>query len=80
MALNEKEARAHIKACKKFKEYDNIEEYIEDVVVCLVYSPWNYTEESARERVRYRMNYVRYAFEHREPADDCSIEVGYSCG
>ena len=64
----------------QFKDYKTLEEYIEDIVTCLIHSSWQYSEERARECREERKIYIEYAFEHKEPPDDCSAEVGYHCG
>ncbi len=69
-----------VKECDSFKDYKDINEYIEDVVACLVYSPWGYSEKRAREIVKDRKKYIKEAFENEEAANDCSAEVGYFCG
>ncbi len=65
--------------CKWF-DYGSIEEYIEDIVVCLVYSTWHYTEERARQQCEDRMGLIERSYEKKEPADDCAADVGYCCG
>ena len=69
-----------IKACDTFKDYKSLEEYIEDLVVCLVYSSWNYTEEQAREIVDEKMEIAREFFEEKVPAEKATAELGYFCG
>ena len=78
--MSEAEARKFTDGCREFKNYKTIEEYTEDVVACLIYSPWHYTEEEARDIVKGYMWYVKKAYEEKELADDCCAEVGYSCG
>lgn len=63
-----------------FLDYKDIDEYIEDIITCLVYSTWHYTEEEARKQCEDRMGIIENAFEKKEPADDCSVDVGYCCG
>lgn len=74
------EAQAFTKERDKWHDYASIKEYIEDVVVCLVYSPWQYSEEHAREIIDYKMVWVKYGFEHQIPANDCSAEIGFFAG
>ena len=47
--MTEEEARKFCEERCTFLEYKDIQEYIEDIVVCLVYSSWHYSEERARE-------------------------------
>lgn len=78
--LSEKEADAFVEARCKWLDYKSIDDYIEDIVVCLVYSPWHYTEKRAREQCEDRMNFIKQSFKEKMPADDCSADVGYNCG
>lgn len=63
-----------------FLDYKSILEYIEDIVVCLIYSPWHYTEEDARRQCEERMKWIEYYYERKMPADDCAVDIGYNCG
>ena len=63
-----------------FLEYKDIQEYIEDIVVCLVYSSWHYSEEEARQQCEERMAWVEMFFKRKEPADDAAADIGYCCG
>lgn len=78
--FSEDEAERFTESCRTFKKYNSIEDYIEDVVACLVYSSWHYTEEQARECIKDRMDYVKEAFLNEEPADACCAEVGFYAG
>ena len=78
--LNEEEARTFVEDRCKWKNYKNIDDYIEDIVVCLVYSPWHYSEKRAREQCDERMIFIEQSYEDKMPADDCAAEVGYCCG
>jgi hypothetical protein len=78
--MTENEARIFVRDRCKWKDYKSIDDYVEDVVVCLVYSPWHYTEKEAREQCEERMNFIKQSFKEKMPADDCSADVGYCCG
>ena len=78
--MTPEEARAYVKECDAFKDYESMKAYIEDIVICLVYSSWHYSERVARKRVNDDMDYVKKSFEQKVPANDCAIEIGYSCG
>ncbi len=78
--LTEEEARKFMEDRSEFLDYRNINEYIEDIVVCLVYSSWHYTEERAREQCADRMIFIERSFAEKEPADVCAADVGYNCG
>lgn len=77
--MTEEEARQFQRERSTFLDYKDIQEYIEDIVVCLVYSSWHYTEEQARDQVRDRMVWVERYYEQKEPADDAAADIGY-CG
>ena len=62
------------------KDYQNIEEYVKDIVTFLINSPWHYSEKEARELADERMIWIKRAFEKKEPAVDIAVEVGYSGG
>lgn len=74
------EAKEFKKERCTFLNYKDIGEYIEDIVTCLVYSTWRFTEEEARERCEERKALIENSFAKKEPADDCAVDVGYSCG
>lgn len=79
--MSEQEASRYTEECRSFKHYKSINDYKEDVVTCLVYSPWHYSEERARKIVEdERAEYVKTAYAEKEPAYDCCAEVGFHCG
>ena len=78
--MEHNEAKVFVKERDEWRDYSTIEEYIEDVTTCLVYSSWRYSEEHAREIIDYKMVWVKYGFEHQIPANDCSAEVGFFAG
>ncbi len=78
--MTKDEAWAFKEECEIFKDYASIEEYIEDIVVILVYSSWHYTEKQARERCEERRILIENSYRKKEPAYDCAVDVGYSCG
>ena len=47
-----------------FLDYKDIQEYIEDIVVCLVYSSWHYSEERARELCKEGMAWISKVVEN----------------
>lgn len=63
-----------------FLDYKDIQEYIEDIVVCLVYSSWHYSEEGARKQCEERMGWVERFYEQKVPAYDAAADIGYCCG
>ena len=78
--MTEEEAEKLCEERCTFLDYKDIQEYIEDIVVCLVYSPWHYSEERARQQCVERMAWVEESFERKEPADDVVADIGYCCG
>ncbi|MBR3187534.1 MAG: hypothetical protein IKF59_05815 [Lachnospiraceae bacterium] len=78
--LTKEEARKFKEERCTFLDYKDIQEYIEDIVVCLVYSTWHYTEEEARKQCEERMGWVKRFYEQKEPADDAAADIGYCCG
>lgn len=78
--MTEEEARRFTEERCTFLDYQDIQEYIEDIVVCLVYSSWHYSEERARELCKESMEWIEEYFEQKEPADDACAEIGYCCG
>ena len=63
-----------------WKNYKSIDDYIEDIVVCLIYSSWHYSEKAAREQCEERMIFIKQSFKGKVPANDCAVDVGYNCG
>lgn len=78
--MTREEARRFKEERCTFLDYTDIQEYIEDIVVCLVYSTWHYTEEEARKQCEERMGWVKRFYEQKEPADDAAADIGYCCG
>ena len=78
--MTEEEAEKFREERCTFLEYKDIQEYIEDIVVCLVYSSWHYSEERARQQCEERMAWVEMYYSQKEPADDASADIGYCCG
>ena len=66
--------------CGTFKDYKSVSEYIEDIVTCLVYSTWHYTEDRARKRAEQEADYIKRCYSEKCPAADCAVDVGYQCG
>ncbi len=77
---SEAEAIQYVVGCKVFKDYKSFEEYKEDIVLCLIYSSWHYSEKEAAECIRDDIDFVREAFKKKICADSCAAEVGYACG
>lgn len=70
----------YINGCGKFKDYKCLEEYIRDIIICLMGTyPYN-SEESSRFLVKCHLSDIKSSYEYNEPAAYCSIDVGYCCG
>lgn len=78
--MSAEEAKAFVNDRCKWKNYKSMDDYIEDVVTCLVYSPWHYSEESSRKRCKEAKAFIEQCYEKETPADDCASDVGYCCG
>ncbi len=78
--LTEEAAEQFKEERERFLDYRSIEEYIEDIVLCLIYSSWHYTEEEARQQCKDRMIFIERSFAEKEPVYSCAVDVGYSCG
>ena len=70
----------YVRGCSEFKDYNSFEEYVRDVIICLMESYPKRSEEHSRFLVKCNIEYVKSSYEYREPADYCVIEVGYCCG
>lgn len=75
-----KDTKEYRKSLEKFRDYNSIDEYIEDIVTILVHSSWHYAEEKARKQCEERAEFIGYSYEKKVPAYDCAIDVGYCCG
>ena len=60
-------------------EYNNIEEYIEDIIIWLC-ANYHDSKESAEERVRANYKWIEEDFANHTPVDSCAADVGYCCG
>ena len=78
--MTKEDGKRYKNECNEFKDYNSIEEYIQDVVICLMFSSWNYSEERAWDIIKEREDYIKEAYDNKEPANDCCAEVGYHCG
>ncbi|RAP50323.1 MAG: hypothetical protein BZ138_06735 [Methanosphaera sp. rholeuAM270] len=59
--------------CHEFKDYNNIEEYIEDVILCVIAHFSYYDEESARKVVN-SADFVKEAYENKWAASEVAWE------
>ena len=70
----------YVSGCGEFKDYNSFEEYVRDVIICLMESYPQRSEEHSRFLAKCNMEYIKSSFEYKEPAAYCIIEVGYCCG
>lgn len=63
-----------------FNDNSTFEEYKRDVVRYLTLCDYRYPEEIAISRVDESIDYIREAYENREPVSDLAIDIGYCCG
>lgn len=76
-----KEEEKFAKECDTFKDYKDVNEYMNDAAICLTsYAPWHYTEEEAKERIQAFRKYAEQCFDDKVPANDFALDVGYTCG
>ena len=62
-----------VRDCFEWKNYRSKEAFVEDVVKCLMFSSWRYSEDDAREIVdKLRKDYIEEAYRDKEPAYDVS--------
>ena len=78
--LSKEEGKKFKKECNEWKDYKSLDDYKKDILVCLVFSSWGYSEDGAMKRIASEENYIKEAFDQKEPANLCSAEVGYVAG
>ena len=72
--------RKYADGCTKFKNYNSIDEYMDDVIICIMacYPHYNYPQAS---ETAYRfLENVENSYEIKENAYDCGVDLGYCCG
>lgn len=67
---HQKDIEKTLDSCYKFKDYEDITEYMEDVIACIEASFSYYTEESARKEVIESMDFIKECYEKKWPAAD----------
>ena len=77
---NNNELYEYSKTCSKFKEYENIYEYIEDIKISLVTSSWHYTYEEATKKIKGDGWELQESYKFKSCADDVAMEIGYVGG
>lgn len=70
----------YVDGCSEFKDYKSLDEYIHDIIICLMKVYPGYDEESSKQLVKIAFENVRQSFEYRESAYDFAVVYGFSCG
>ena len=70
----------YFESLSKFKDYSSIDEYVRDIIICLIESYPGHSEKQARFLVKCHLPDIKDSYEYGEPAAYCSIDVGYCCG
>ena len=70
----------YVNGCSEFKEYESLEEYVRDIIICLMEAYPNHDEEYSKHLVKIAFENVRQSFESGELAYDFAVVYGYSCG
>ena len=65
--------------CGKFKDYSSIDEYIDDVIFCLIHS-CRYGEEEAKNFAKIKKDEIKRCYENKYPADDLAMNYYPLCG
>ena len=75
----EAEKRKRLSECAEFKDYIDIDEYIDDVIFCLIHS-CRYSEEAAKNFVKNEMVEIRKSYDSKIPADALAMDYYLLCG
>lgn len=75
---NKRQMEEYSRTITKGKKYSCVEEYVEDIKICLMSSSWKYDYERATELLKGDETYLDY--EDEPDAWDVAMEVGYVCG
>ena len=70
----------YVNGCSEFKDYSSFDEYVRDIIICLMAAYPYQSEEQARFLAKSRMGEIKSFYEYGEPAAYASIDVGYCCG
>lgn len=66
--------------CQNFIEGSTFSEYEADIVRYLMLCSWEYSEESAIERVLWERARLRGEYLDKTPIEDVALDIGYCCG
>ena len=70
----------YINRCKKFKDYNSLDEYVKDIIICLMDIFPYYDLEMSKEDVKVEIKDIEHSFNVDIPAYDYAIDLGYGCG
>lgn len=77
--VKESEINKRLFECAKFKDYNNIDEYIEDVKFCLIHS-CRYPEETAISFIKEEIDLIKREYSSEYPAYDLAMDYYPICG
>ena len=77
--IGEVEKRKRLNECCKFRDYTSIDEYIDDVVFCLIHS-CRCTEKEVENFAKIKRDEIKKCYENRYPADDLAMDYFPLCG
>ena len=70
----------YVNGCSEFKDYASIDDYVRDIIICLMEAYPGYDEERSKELLKCAMDNVKDSFKYKESAWDFAVVYGYSCG
>ena len=73
------EKRRRLGECAIFRDYESIEEYVDDVIFCLMHS-CRYSEEAAKNFAEIKRDEIERCYERKCPADDLAMDYYNLCG
>ena len=71
--------RSHLAECAVFRDYESIDEYVDDVIFCLMHS-CRYSEEAAKNFTEIKRDEIERCYERKCPADDLAMDYYHLCG
>ena len=73
------EKNKYLDECDKFKNYNNINEYIDDIIFCLINS-CGYSEEDAKQFVKSEKEMIIRMYISEDHANDVAMDFYPLCG
>lgn len=76
------EEKAFMISCDVFKDYQNIDEYVEDICHLLIIGIINhrYSRSEAESLIKGDMKYIEEEFENKTDACTTAVNLAYCCG